>query len=177
MVAEFEALSPTTLVKGNVMLAIINGIMRKDLAYAILAKHGIKEIDPDRWYPEQSWLDAFGEIATELGDAALYAIGRAIPPVIELPPDAKTPKDIIEKLDEIYKAHHRGEAGGYSVSFPDERSAVIVSRNPRPCSYDMGYLSALIEKYNNGKTVTIKHEDEMCCRKMRYPECIYLVNW
>jgi len=177
MTAEFEALSPTTEVRGNVMLAIINGIMHKEVAYSILAKHGITEIDPERWYPEQSWLDAFSEIAADLGDSALYAIGRAIPAVIEIPPDTRTARDVVEKLDEIYKMHHRGEAGGYSVTFTGERSAVVVSRNPRPCSYDMGILSALIERFNNGKTVSIRHEDEMCCRKMRYPECIYIVEW
>lgn len=177
MSSEFLALSPSAEVKGNAMLAIINGLMRKDLAMNILAKHGLTDIAPERWYPEQSWLDAFSEIAAELGDAALYAIGRAIPPVMDLPKDITNVEDFIARLDEIYQAHHRGNAGGYEAKMTGERSARIISVNPRPCAYDMGFLTGLIEKYNGRKPVTIKHEDDMCCRKHQFTECVYLLNW
>ncbi len=177
MTAEYEALSPRAQVKGNAMLAIISGLMRRDIALQILAKNGIGEIDPEAWYPEQSWLDAFSEIAAELGDAALYAIGRRIPSVIDIPDDIENEREALERLDEVYQAHHRGKSGGYTVSFTGESSARIESDNPRPCAYDMGFITAFIEMFNGGKPVEITHEDDMCCRKLRYHECVYLVRW
>ena len=177
MASEFEAFSPSTEVKGNAIQAIVNGIMRKELAYNILARHGITKIEPDKWYPEQSWLDAFHEIATELGDAALYAIGRALPPLLDLPPGVNSVEEAIEKIDEIYKAHHRGQAGGYKATMTGNRSAQIISENPRPCAYDMGLLTAFIEHFNGGAPVKIRHEDDMCCRKLHHHDCVYFVSW
>lgn len=178
MSAEYQAFSPSAEVKGNAMLAILDGIMHRDLAEQILSKHGISEVDPNQWYPEQSWLDAFSEITAELGDAALYAIGRAVPQVIDIPPEMDNVEDALNHLDEVYQAHHRGgESGGYEVTMLGPDSARIESKNPRPCAYDMGFISAYIEKFNGGKHVTIKHEDEMCCRKRRYHECVYIAKW
>lgn len=177
MSAEYQALSPSAEVKGNAMLAILDGIMHRDLAEQILAKHGLSNVDPEKWYPEQSWLDAFSEIAGELGDAALYAIGRAIPAVMDIPEGMKNEVEALKNLDSVYQAHHRGKAGGYAVSMPDKNTARIESHNPRPCAYDMGFISAYIEMFNGGKKVHIKHEDDLCCRKHRYHECVYIVTW
>ena len=177
MSAEYQALSPRSEVKGNAIIAILDGIMHRDLAEQILAKHGIIEVIPEQWYPEQSWLDAFSEISAELGDSALYAIGRAVPSVIDIPPDKSDAISALERLDAIYQAHHRGKSGGYGVEILGPNSAKIVSHNPRPCAYDMGFITAYIELYNGDKSVSIKHEDDMCCRKHEYHECVYLVSW
>ncbi len=176
---EFSALSPSAEVKGRTMRAIIEGMMNKDVAWAILAKYGITEIDPEKWYPEQSWLDAFTDIASELGDAALFAIGKEVPEVLDLSIiNVKTAREAIEKLNELYQAHHRGgDSGEYIITDLDDNSARIISRNPRPCAYDMGFLKAYIERYNNGKPVSITHEDDMCCRGLQFPECVYIVKW
>lgn len=177
MSAEYQALSPSAEVKGNAILAILNGIMYRNLAEQILAKHGLNYIDPEQWYPEQSWLDAFSEISAELGEAALYAIGRAVPPVIDIP-EMNNIEEALNHLNEVYQAHHRGgESGGYEVTMLGSNSARIESNNPRPCAYDMGLISAYIEKFNGGKRVMLKHEDEMCCRNHRYHECIYIAKW
>ncbi|RLI00399.1 hypothetical protein DRO30_05885 [Candidatus Bathyarchaeota archaeon] len=174
---EYEAISSAARVKGNAMLAIVNGIMHRDLALEILAKHGITDIDPDEWYPEQSWLDAFAEIGADLGDAALYAIGRAIPQVIDIPDDINSAIEAIERLDEVYQSHHKGLSGAYVVEITGESSARIISKNPRPCAYDMGFITAYVEMFNGGKTVSIEHEDELRCRKHRCADCSYIVNW
>jgi hypothetical protein len=177
MSAEYQALSPTTEVKGNAILAILNGIMHRDLAERILAKHGIHDVNPDYWYPEQSWLDAFSEIAGELGDSALFAIGRAVPQVMDFPRPFANATDALKTLDEVYQAHHRGKAGGYEVSFLEPNKARIASTNPRPCAYDMGFITAYIEKFNGGKKVKVVHEEDICCRKHEYHECVYIVSW
>jgi len=177
MVPEYEAMSPASQVKGNAIRAIINGIMHKEVALDILAKHGITDIDSEKWYTEQSWLDAFAEIGEALGDAALYAIGRSVPPVITLPDDIQDGIDALNRLNDVYQAHHRGESGRYEVTITGDSSARIASKNPRPCPYDMGFVTAYVEKYNGGVPVKIEHEDDMCCRKRHYFECVYLIKW
>ncbi|MCK5832046.1 hypothetical protein KAH81_00080 [bacterium] len=175
---EYSALSPSAEVKGNAMLAIIEGMMSEELARTILAKYGITDIHPDKWYPEQSWLDVFSDIAGELGDAALYSIGRTIPKVLDLPKNIHNAHEAVEKLNDFYQSHHRGgNSGSYIVTDLEDRSARIISHNPRPCAYDMGFLSAYIGRFNDSKPVKVEHEDDMCCRKVQYPECVYIINW
>ncbi|HHS50776.1 MAG TPA: hypothetical protein ENN07_06640 [candidate division Zixibacteria bacterium] len=175
---DYSALSPSAVVKGRTMLAIVEGLMNKDYARDVLARYGITEIDPDKWYPEQSWLNAFTDIASELGDAALYAIGRSLSKVIDFPEDIDNPHDAAERLNDFYQSfHHGGDSGRYILTDLEDNAARIISHNPRPCAYDMGFLSAYMEKYNDGQPVKIEHEDDMCCRKMQYPECIYIIRW
>ncbi len=174
---EYEALSSSAEVKGNAILAIIEGMTNKDLARDILAKYGLSDVDPNSWYPEQSWLNIFSDISGELGDAALYLVGRATAGIIDIPSDISSIQEAIDRLDEIYQAHHKGRAGSYIVTEVGDDYARIESKNPRPCAYDMGFLSAFLEMHNDGKPVEIEHEDEMCCRKMHYFECVYIVKW
>jgi len=175
--AEYRAVSSSAEVKGSVASAIIDGLMNKELAKEILARHGLLNVDPNGWYPEQSWLDAFSDISGELGDVALYNIGRVTPDILNLPSDISSPREALERLDSVYKSYHRGKSGGYEVMEIGDHYARLTSKNPRPCAYDKGFITAYIEKYNGGKPVTIEHEDEMLCRKLGYAECVYIIKW
>lgn len=110
--AEFIAFTPGIEVNGQTVLSVVEGSTIKKSAYKYLAKCGIDNPVPGQWYSQQSWLDAFRAIATEVGHMTLYQIGRKIPENADWPPQVR---DIHDAPDRCRK--HGGDACSYTVSW------------------------------------------------------------
>lgn len=122
----------------------------QDTRLEILAKHGIIEPRGDAWYPQKAWLDAFQEIAEEIGNHTLFSIGKAIPEHAELPPQIDTLEKALMAIDMGYHLNHRGgEIGHYTLtSFdPESQTAVMVCNNPYPSEFDRGIITAFLRRF------------------------------
>ena len=78
--AQFKAMAPDVEVNGETVLSVVDGVGAfKSAAHRILSNNGIADPQPGQWYPQQSWLSAFKEIAETTGENTLYTIGLKIP--------------------------------------------------------------------------------------------------
>jgi hypothetical protein len=113
-----EALSPNVEVIGRAILATIAGL-EKDI-HPLLEEHGISEIHPDEWYPQQLWLDVLEAISEGWGSRGaimdLVSVGMRIPENALWPPEVDNVEAALFSIDVAYKMNHRGgEIGSYTA--------------------------------------------------------------
>ena len=77
--AQFRAFEDGVEVNGRTVLSVTRAFpgSLKSRGERLLAENGIEDPDPDEWYPQQAWLDAFAEISQDIGERTLRRIGKA----------------------------------------------------------------------------------------------------
>ena len=177
--AQFIAFDPKVEVSGAAVQAIVTAMGNRSLS--VLAKHGLAELDPDGWYPQQAWLDAFAELAQ--GDFStmldLVSIGMRIPEVARWPTGVETIEDGLFSIDRAYQmAHRNGVIGSYWVRIVSEHEAKLVCENPYPCHFDYGIIYGTARRFlPPGKGLTVIHDDHGRCRRNGDDSCTYYVSW
>jgi len=175
--AQFVAFAPNVEVNGNTVTAIAAGM--GPAALPILAAHGLGNIQPDGWYSQQAWLDAFREIAE--GSTAslidLVAIGMAIPDNASFPPDINTMVAALMSIDVAYHMNHRGgEIGHYQANVISDHQVDLVCGNPYPCDFDYGIVYSMARRFQpKGLCAYVYHDDAAPCRKRGDDSCTYHV--
>lgn len=191
--AEFIAFNPKVEVNGQTVLSVVDGSTIKKSALKFLSKCGIDDPQPGRWYSQQSWLDAFRAIATEVGHLTLFQIGKKIPENADWPPQVKDIHGALASIDVAYHMNHRLDGrplfdpatgamaegiGHYGYRRVDEHSARMTCNNPYPCDFDRGIIESAANKFKPaGFRVSVVHESPDVCRMHGADTCTYAVSW
>ena len=178
--AQFQAFSPNVMVTGHSVLSVVNGMGTfKQTALQILGRHGIQTPQPNEWYSQQAWLDAFREINQSIGAATLCQIGRSIPASAKFPPGIDTIEKALASIDAAYHMNHRGgEIGHLAFSKSGDRTGTFTCKNPYPCDFDRGIIEAMAARFKPaGAIVKVQHDPAKPCRKTGGDSCTYLVSW
>ncbi|MFZ5440829.1 MAG: hypothetical protein ACOZQL_12535 [Myxococcota bacterium] len=197
---QFRAFEPDVEVNGQTVWAIVDGFISKATPSRILLEEGIGtpgpggvvQLDRAGWYAQDAWLRAFERIATSMGDNMLFNIGKRIPENALFPPSVVDVESAIASIDVAYHLNHRraGQVlfdqqtgkmqegiGHYGCERPDQGRRLIISvcRNPYPCEFDRGILTAMARRFAPAALVT--HAEPHHCRKSNSDECTYHVKW
>jgi hypothetical protein len=196
---QFKAFDSGIEVNGQTVYAFVDGMGTfKNLGERYMSEVGIGRMrgdvwtfDRDGWYPQQAWLDGFAAIAREVGDGILYKIGYAIPTNAIFPPWVVDMRSAVRAIDVAYHLNHRKNGvvlfdeatgavregiGHYGYEEVDGRNLIVsVSRNPYPCVFDRGIITAMAQRYDIKAMVF--HDDSKPCRKNGSETCTYLVSW
>ncbi len=177
--AQFVAMAPNVEVNGETVRSVILGMGAfEPRALSILSEHGIVKPAAGRWYAQQGWLDAFRQIAEEIGPNTLYQIGLKIPEAANFPPGIATVTDALESIDVAYHMNHRrGEIGRYTFVSAGPSAARIVCDNPYPCEFDRGIIQAMTRRFAGGEAVGVRHDESRPCRNKGGGSCTYVVTW
>lgn len=142
----------------------------------VLADHNIEEYDADQWFPQSAYLDAYSEIAENMGERTINQIGNTIPDNADWPPEVDTVVAAIEGLDHVYNQNHRGgEFGEYAAEQIDDSTVRVECENPYPCALDVGIIEGIADKFGARRA----HVDEVGsdCRETGADACVYEVSW
>jgi len=178
--AQFKAYSPSVQVNGQTVLSVMKGMGAfGPTAAAILARHGINSPDPQGWYSQQAWLDAFQEIAKSIGPRTLNQIGMSIPSSAKFPPGIDTVDKALAAVDVAYHMNHRGgDIGQYAFRKTGERKGVMECRNPYPCDFDRGIVEAMARRFAPaGAVLSVTHDPTKPCRSKQGESCTFLISW
>ncbi len=178
--AQFKALDPGAEVRGDVVLSTINVMGAfKRIAIGILEDNGIRDLQPDRWYPQQAWLSSFETIAREVGPNTLYQIGRQITEQAPYPAGLDSLEAAFSALDAAYQACHRdGDVGAYRFVITGMRSAMLITENAYPCDFDRGIVESLAQRFEpEGSFADVRHDELSGCKKLGADSCTYTVRW
>lgn len=179
--AQFVAFDSAVDVSGRAVLSVIDGMgIFETKAREILARHGIVDPQPDKWYPQQAWLDAFRTIAESLGPKTLFEIGKKIPENAAWPEGVDDIKSALRSIDKAYQMNHRfGEIGSYNYYDLDENQVRMICNNPYPCKFDHGIITAVADKFKPAGTfmVEVEHDHTLPCRDDGADICSYIVRW
>ena len=145
-------------------------------------------IDPNRWYPLDNWLRAFGRIGQEVGPTVLAQIGASVMQNIQWPPGMTSVEGLIRFIDVGYHMHHRKNGkvmfddktgamvpgiGNFSFKGEDKNRYLIECANPYPCSFDKGILGGALRKLGTGSLAV--HDTTTECRGKGGKACTYVV--
>jgi hypothetical protein len=178
--AQFKAFAPGVEVNGETVLSLVDGMGAfKETGLKILAAHGIADIKPGHWYPQQAWLDAFKDIAGKMGASTLLAIGRTVPANAKWPPHVDSIDKALASIDMAYHMNHRGgEIGHYTFQSTGPKSGKVVCKNPYPSEFDQGIVYTVAHKFAPPGTVPqVKLDETAPTRKKGADACTFLVTW
>lgn len=178
--SQFRAFSSDIEVKGELLKPVVEGMgVYRRKALQILLANGISDLSSERWYSQQSWLDALEEIVDIIGHEYLYVVGQKAQERAELPPDVNTIEKGLSAIDRVYRENHRGgEAGAYEFHNIGSTSAKVICRNPNPCHYDKGIIEAMATRLKPNCTLPIvEHDENEPCRAKGDESCTYQIFW
>jgi hypothetical protein len=176
----FVASSPKVEVNGETIYSVIDGMgVFKTTAIKILSENGIVDPKPGQWYSQQSWLNAFKNIAEKVGESTLYSIGQKVPENAKFPPEINDIHKALSAIDIAYHMNHQnGEIGEYKYEKTGERSAKITCTNPYPDEFDKGIIVTMGKKFApSGVAVSVKIDDTKPTRAKGSDTTTYLVSW
>lgn len=192
--AEFIAFNDQVEVNGQTILSVLAGMRGFEAsAKLILSKNGIENPEPNKWYSQQAWLDAFKEISVQIGDRTLTSIGQMIPEKAEWPPNVNSLETAFASVDIAYHMNHRLNGvvlfnpetgkmlegiGHYNYQKTGDREITMTCENPYPCAFDKGIIKSVATKFKPpGAKLDFKEGVASGCRSKGAHKCTYVVTW
>lgn len=196
---QFKAFEDGIEVNGQTVFSIVDGMGNfKPVAIKHLLGVGITKgtnndigIDLNSWYSQDKWLEAFENIANNIGDSILFQIGQAIPRNAQFPPWVQDIDGAIKSIDIAYHMNHRKNGkplfdpetmemtegiGHYGYESIENKNMIISEcNNPYPCDFDRGIIDTMAKKFELKANVV--HDDSKPCRKKGADSCTYLITW
>jgi hypothetical protein len=187
----YVALRPDIEVLGQPALNVFSAMgPHASLGIRIAARHGIKNMVPTGWYPQQAWLNTLREICESTGENTLFSVGKRIPELAVWPADLPGIEAAMAALDVVYHLNHRrgGQVmydpstgtmlegiGRYSYRSEGKRRGVMVCENPYPSDLDRGIISGVARRYQ--PTVEVEQDDGQPSRKRGGESCTFIIRW
>lgn len=148
----YQAFDPQAEVRGAIILSLIDCVQEEEIA-PFLQKHGLLSIDPEGWYPMQSWLDLLSDIRSASAENALFdfvCIGMKVSERVKLPPgfERLSYEELVMNRNQIYQAQHRGgDIGGYSVEKAEDNHIAIAAKTPYPDDLIYGVMCGEAQRF------------------------------
>jgi hypothetical protein len=144
----------------------------REAAETALTDRGTVSPRTNEWYPFASLLAAVEAVATSEGEEALAAAGRYCGG--QLSPDATRVPDALAALDDAYRRHHRGAAGGYAFRQIGPTDGRVECATPYPCVFDRALVASVAESVADG-VVCLSEVGR--CRAAGENRCTYELTW
>ncbi len=178
--AQFIPFDDNAMVNGSTVMATINAFPKfmREVGVEMLQNNGIDHLTDDGWYPQKKWLDTFKEISIKFGENTLFQIGKSIPDSAKFPPNMNTLEEAFNLLSVAYQMNHKdGDIGVFEVHSIDEEKKEIIfyCKNPYPCDFDRGVLTAMARKFKTG--VNVGYVEGKPRRKDGADESWYIITY
>ncbi|PKL40814.1 MAG: hypothetical protein CVV44_04185 [Spirochaetae bacterium HGW-Spirochaetae-1] len=195
--AVFKVFQPGINVNGASIMSVIKGMGAfAKSAQDILKDAGLSVVkdDPDSWYPQQSWLDAFKVLSEKTGQKTLYAIGLKIPESAQFPPQIDSVEKALDSIDIAYHMNHKNAAG--QVMFDPQTGKLIegighyrfqpgsepgkgimICENPYPDEFDRGIIFAMAKRFAPGGFVKVDYDESKPTRTKGSNSTVFIVTW
>jgi hypothetical protein len=145
----FVAGTPEAEVLGQTVLAFAENL-RADLIKPLLPKHGLDNIQPDKWYPHQSWMNVLKEIQEMPGSSEMFvAFGKQVVKSAAMPPEMKTIPDALNALHDIHHMNLRNipPEEGYVVEQKGPKHYYVYENTPNPSDAIYGFIWGLCARF------------------------------
>jgi len=144
----YKSFDPEAQVIGQAMLGF-RAAAEKEMIEPLLEKYGLTDIQPDQWYPLQSWLDVLSDIAEQAGDYAsmltFVNIGQKVAANIYIPPEVEAnikEMGFVEFMKQVgvpaYFRDHKGNVGSNIAEKIDARHIKFTLNTPYPPDFWYG---------------------------------------
>jgi hypothetical protein len=147
----FVAGTPQAEVAGQSMIAFADNL-EASVIEPILKKHGFENIEEEKWYPHQVWMDILKEMNDTLGgnaSGAFVAFGKQVVETAVMPPEIASIPDALNALHAIHHANLRNipEEEGYDVEAVGDKHYIVYHNTPNPDDAIYGFLWGLAARF------------------------------
>lgn len=162
----YKVLSSDSEVLGRSIMATVRHI-NEDFIYELLEKHGLGNVQPDEWYPMQSWLDVFNEFAqaeTHSTTTNFVGIGMAVVETAAMPPQfLEMPfADIMMQADAAYHMNNRGtEIGSYACEVLADNRIKLTITAPYPDDYNYGIVYGYARRFLDTDDFVVYYDEDL----------------
>jgi len=149
----YVAGTPEAEVIGQAVSAFVDN-MEAETISPILPKHGFDNINPDKWYPHQSWLNVLHDMEAEVGgqaSMAFVAFGKQVVQSAVMPDTLKTIPDVLNALHDIHHLNLRNvpDEEGYSLEKRGDTDYIVFHNTPNPDHVIYGFLWGLAARFKS----------------------------
>jgi hypothetical protein len=174
--AEFMVYHPESEVSGQVMLNSIHAMGRA--ARSVVNRHIIGELDPNGWYPQQTWLNILRDAAEEM-HLDLLAVGNRVAASYQIPDGVFSLARLLEFVDANYQTTHRfTDPVRLTARQIAEREVHIVDNSPYPDEFQYGIFFGLLQQLTPlDATLKIRYDKSAPTRSDGADVTTYIVSW
>jgi hypothetical protein len=178
-------------VSGQTIMGILTAMGEySSIAKSILRQNGIRNIEPDAWYPMGVCLAAVVTIGEKVGEHTLFVIGKRVPGNVAWPPHIREIDEVLAFIDIAYHSTHRIDGvvlydpasgvmregiGHYRHQKEGPRRSVMVCDTPFPSEFDRGLILEVARQFQPHAAVSL--DDTKPTRKRGALSCTYIVSW
>jgi len=164
-------------VAGGSVERFLEGVERvsapdRETVETALADCGVGSVRSEEWYPLSAVLDAVGVVVEAVGTDAVAAGGRWCGEVVAA--DATGVPEALATLDETYRRHHRGDAGGYGFRQIGPTDGRVECSTPYPCVLDRALVEGVARTAADGYVSLV---EVSTCRDDGAERCTYELSW
>jgi len=171
---------------GQAMLSFIDNVQTDDIQ-PYLAKHGLKNIRPDQWYPASKLMDLMNDMAAGTNlSSNLVAIGMQMSTNMVMPPDMEhAPLSVIlEAWDVLYHLQHRNlknpniDIGYVKAQKVTDTHYTTIHKHLYPDDFTYGIAYGMARRFlPKGTSFKVKYDDKTPTRDNGGDVTIIHVVW
>ncbi|MBL4687153.1 MAG: hypothetical protein JKY37_21330 [Nannocystaceae bacterium] len=122
--------------------------LRPSLGERLIKSHGLEleDVGPESFIEVQRWLNALKDLRETVGPNVLHRVGMAMLKLAEFPPQFDKLDMVLENLDAIYYANHKGDVGHYFTSKRSDGSWEVRCETPYPREFERGATEGLVQR-------------------------------
>ncbi len=154
---------PKTEMSGKLATSLLTNLAEN--FKPLMAKHGLAQIDPDKWYPMQQVVDVFKEVSEQSGAMFDFvAIGMAAVERYVLPPELAhltLEQFFLNVVPKLHLTQYRnGDASVIDVEKIGEKHLKLTVTSPYPDDTAYGFLYGLARRFSQkGASFTLKYDE------------------
>jgi hypothetical protein len=157
----FSAFSDDHEVRGATIIGYKSALNSEEFAF-FFESRGLKEVDPEGWYPAQNVMDVFNDMLdASHGFLDFVSIGISTAPNLRFPPsvDLHSAESVLTALSMLPNAMIRSSKPGYiSADLLNNQHYVIKARSAMPDDMLYGILYALTKGFvSNPATIVLSY--------------------
>lgn len=161
-----KSIGPDAEVIGQNLMSFVESA-NQDLVQPLLKKRGLDQLEPDKWYPLQSYVDLMNDMveADPAGSASAFvSIGMKIVEKAVFPPeiDNLSLKEILLTWNDSYKLNCRGEdIGEMKAEVVSDTHIKMHCQIPYADDVNYGVFYAVAQRWlPEGTDFTVYYEEE-----------------
>jgi hypothetical protein len=177
---EFKC-DPNAEIIGQNVLAFVQNL-RAEEVQPFLKKHGLENVDPEKWYPLQDWLNVLNDIQRE-GEAMsdFVGIGMAIAETAPLPPETEgmNLEQFFGLLNPSYQMQHRsGDVGKIESEKVGDKHIKVTVDVPYPDDLEYGTAYGFAKRFlPKGTRFVVKYDEKQTRKDHGGENTIIHVTW
>ncbi len=160
----YRAADPSAQVLGAIVVGFIECSQRQEI-WSILERRKLTNVDPDKWYLLQNWLDVLSEIAQDSGAMFNFvSVGTHIGDTAPLLAGNENIsfEEMMLQFNENYQRSHRGGVGEIFTEQIAENHVKCTYTTPYPDDLDYGVLYGLARRFlPKGTDFVVQFDDSL----------------